>query len=314
MPFESTFETLLNDATEAARLGYDSIWMGEAHGSKGSYPSPLIPLTWIAASTKKLTLGTSVMIPPMYHPVRLAEETALLDMISGGRLILGAGLGGTRFRDDYTAYGMEPKGRASRFKEQLEIIRKLWRGETVSHNGNFYTLEGAKLAFTPTQSGGPPIWIGGRTDSGTRLAAAVGDAFLPGPSIPISGLKRFYNIYDAALKTSEKPKERPLMRETTINPTEEESRRDDQLVTEYFTKSYLKAPSVKELHDSDPTKLPANTFIRGDPGECVKRTEFYAKEFNTDHLILRFRFSGMSDENIHMKMRLFAEKVIPSFR
>ncbi|MBI4257652.1 MAG: LLM class flavin-dependent oxidoreductase, partial [Thaumarchaeota archaeon] len=256
----------------------------------------------------------SVMIPPMYHPVRLAEETALLDMLSGGRVILGAGLGGTRFRDDYSAYGMEGKGRVGRLKEQMEIIRQLWRGETVSHHGEFYTLEGAKLAFTPTQSGGPPVWIGGRTDTGARLAATVGDGFLPGPSIPISGLRRFYNIYESLVETGVEPKVRPLMREATINPTDEESKRDDQLVTEYFIKSYLKASSVKELHDPDLSKLAENTFIRGGPEECVRRTELYAREFNVDHLILRFRFSSMSDEKVHMKMRLFAEKVFPSFR
>lgn len=315
MPFESSFETLLEDAREAAALGYDSIWLGESHSSRSSYPSPLLALSWFASSVKQVKIGTSVLLLPMYHPVRLAEETALLDVMSGGRLILGVGLGGTRFREDFASYGIECKGRISRFKEQLAIMRKLWTGEAVSHSGRFYRIEGAKLAFSPVQRTGPPIWIGARTEVGTRLAAGDGDAFLPGPSIPMSALSGFYGIYDEAIKVGEPRRsgERPLMRETTISQNAEDSRKDDAVVTEYFTKSYLKAPSVRSMHDPDLGKLPANTFIRGDPESCIEYVEEYLHAFSITHMILRFRFAGMSDEKVRSKMRLFAEKVIPQF-
>jgi len=314
MPFETPFPTLLEDAREGARLGYDSVWLGENHSSPASYPSPLLPLAWFSGALERPSFGTSVLALPMYHPVRLAEEAALLDILSGGRLVLGVGLGGTKFREEYGAYGLDPKGRLPRAREQLQVMRALWSGETLQHHGQFYDLTGAHLAFPPVQRGGPPIWIGGRTAIGARFAAE-GDAFLLGPSVPIAGLRQLYPIYDeTAARRGAPPKARPLMRETTIGLTEEESHRDDAIVTEYFTRSYLKAASIRSLHDPDLGRLPENTFIRGDPGRCIDGIEFYRREFAIDHVILRFRFSGMSDEKVRMKMRLFADKIFPEFR
>src|ERR687897_2480996 len=124
------YKESLEEVTRAEELGFDSVWMEEHHSVTNHYwPSPLTVLAGYATRTTKLTLGTDILVAPFYHPVRLAEDVAMLDVMSNGRMVLGIAIGYKP--DEFALYGAALDKRGARFEEQLQIMSALWRGEHV---------------------------------------------------------------------------------------------------------------------------------------------------------------------------------------
>src|SRR5919201_5127790 len=135
------YREALEEVTRAEELGFDSVWMEEHHAVTNHYwPSPLTVLAGFATRTSRLMLGTDILVAPFYHPVRLAEDATLVDVISGGRLTLGVAIGYKP--DEFALYGAELEKRGARFEEQLAIMRGLWSGERVDFKGRYYTVTG----------------------------------------------------------------------------------------------------------------------------------------------------------------------------
>src|SRR4029434_3476258 len=135
------YKAALEEVTRAEELGFDSVWMEEHHSVTNHYwPSPLPVLAGFATRTSRMTLGTDILVPPFYHPVRLAEDAAMLDIMSGGRFVLGVAIGYKP--DEFALYGAELEKRGARFEEQLAIMNGLWTRESLSFAGTYYTVEG----------------------------------------------------------------------------------------------------------------------------------------------------------------------------
>lgn len=181
----------------AEDLGFDAAYVFEHHFTDDDYmASPMVASTAIAARTKRLRVGPDIAILPLYEPVRVAEDGAVLDLISNGRLDFGVGLG---YRPpEYAGYGLDIKRKGSRADEALEIIRRLWQGETVNFHGKHFTIAGAKLSPRPVQQPNPPIWIGGFSKAAARRAAKYGDGYI-GPSN-----RAMYEMYLEALRAAGK--------------------------------------------------------------------------------------------------------------
>jgi probable F420-dependent oxidoreductase len=140
-------------------------------------------LAFAAAVTKRLRLGIAVLLIAQRNPIDLAKALSSLDALSNGRLIVGVGLGqSTRF---YPAYGLDPEGRVSRFRENLEIMKRLWTEERVSLEGRFSRLEGVPMEPKPIQKPRPPIWFGGHVEAALRRAVELGDGYIGAGSIPM---------------------------------------------------------------------------------------------------------------------------------
>ncbi len=123
-------------------LGFDSVWMEEHHSVVNHYwPSPIPVLAGFATRTSRVVLGTDILVAPFYHPVRLAEDAAMLDMMSDGRAVLGVAIGYKP--DEFALYGADLAKRGARFEEQLAIVKALWTQDTVSFKGRYYQLEGS---------------------------------------------------------------------------------------------------------------------------------------------------------------------------
>ena len=162
-------------------LGYECLAVGE-HFMRGNPPGPshaALPLLGVAAgATEKIGLLSSVLLAPFYHPTVLAKMTATLDVASGGRLMLGVGVGG-EFPVEFEAAGLNVRQRGSRTNECLEVMRRLWTEEHVSYQGRHFQLNDVTLNPPPTQKPHPPIWVAGRRDAAMRRAARYGDGWLP---------------------------------------------------------------------------------------------------------------------------------------
>ena len=141
-------------------------------------------LTYAAAITRRLRLGVAVLLITQRDPINLAKSLSSLDVLSRGRLIVGVGLGGnTRF---YPAYGISPESRVARFRENLEITKRLWTEDNVMLAGRFSSLEGIAMEPKPVQKPHPPIWFGGHAEAALRRAVELGNGYIGAGSIPMA--------------------------------------------------------------------------------------------------------------------------------
>jgi hypothetical protein len=175
-PFPDLYAETLEFIAWTESLGFGNCWFAEHHGIDDGYlPSPLMMGAAVAAKTGNMRIGTGVGLLPHYHPVRFAEDTAVLDNISNGRLELCMGIGYLKFECE--AYGIESKTRGKRSDEVLEIVRRLWEGETVTYKGEFYDIRKARIFPLPVQRPGIPMFIGAVAPPGLKRAARLGDGY-----------------------------------------------------------------------------------------------------------------------------------------
>jgi len=313
------FEASLAEAVRAEELGFDSVWMEEHHSVTDHYwPSPLQVLAGFATRTSRIRLGTDILVAPFYHPVRLAEDVALLDIMSGGRFTLGIAIGYKP--DEFALYGAEPARRGARFEEQLAIVRGLWTQERLTFTGAYYTLEG-RLEPRPLTKPHPPVWIGGWGDLTLKRAATLADNWIPGPTAELprllAGKQRFLDNRAAAGRT-EAIREWPLTRDVIIADTD---RRARELAERHIMAAYRKEyaggwrhPFIDAAIATDLDKLMADRFIIGGPDECVAQIRRFVDAYGMTHLICRTFFPGMPHAHILRELELLARNVMPAFQ
>ena len=160
------------------RSGYDSLWVGDHVAFAVPILDPLLQLAQAAVVSRRLTFGTSVYLLPLRHATPVAKQVSTLDHLTEGRLIFGVGVGG-EFPKEYAACGVPLNERGARLTEGMTLLRRLWSGETISHDGRYYGSF-ADVAMRPParQGGGPPIWCGGRSAGALRRTARLADGWL----------------------------------------------------------------------------------------------------------------------------------------
>ena len=165
-------------ARTAEEVGFDSLWAGD----HVSFHHPLLDLTvalaTFAAVTDRIAVGAGVLLLPLRAPALVARELASIDYLSGGRVILGIGVGGESPKD-FEAVGVPLRERGARTDEAMVALRRLFAGAPASLDGRFSTFEEISIEPAPTRPGGPPLWVGGRSDAAIRRAATLGDGWLP---------------------------------------------------------------------------------------------------------------------------------------
>ena len=188
-------ELLLPVAEAAERLGYDSVWATDhalmSHARKSEYPygrsgteiamtpgmgwlEPLATLSFVAARTERVRLGTSVLVLPYRNPLLVASQAATLHLLSGDRLVLGVGAGW--MREEFEALGLDPAERGARTDEGMQVMRTLWRDDPASFEGRFFAFRDVVLGVPPRDSE-PPLWVGGNTRPALRRALRHGDGW-----------------------------------------------------------------------------------------------------------------------------------------
>jgi len=174
-------EKVAHQARWMEELGYEYFAAGE-HFMRGDPPGPThasLPILGVAAgATDKLKLVSSILLVPFYQPLVLARMTASLDSASGGRLIVGVGVGG-EYPAEFEAAGLKVNQRGRRTDECLDILRQLWTGEPVTYEGRHFKVQKAAINPPPTQKPGPPVWVSGRRDAAMVRAAKFGDGWMP---------------------------------------------------------------------------------------------------------------------------------------
>jgi probable F420-dependent oxidoreductase len=196
---------LLAMAERAEAVGFDSVWIGDSITARPRH-EPLTLMAAIAARTRRVRLGTGVLLPALRPPVVLAHVVGTLDRIAEGRVILGVGIAADTpaIRREFSAVGVPFERRVGRFLETLEICRALWSRDHVSFKGTHFTLEDVTMEPKPPRAGGPPIWIGGSGPTALREAARFDAWFPTGPSVEFFA-EQFPRIQSAARAAGRSP-------------------------------------------------------------------------------------------------------------
>ena len=313
------FEETLMECERAEALGFDSVWLGEHHNSSFFYPTPLIGLAAIASRTNRLRLGTGVLLLPLYHPVAVAEEGAMVDIISGGRLIMGVGAGYAP--EEFAAFGLSSKERGSRLEEGASLLHRLWTEQKVTHKGRHYQVKNVTVAPRPLQQPRPPLWFGGWAELAIRRAARLGDAWLGGPSAKLDELATCVRWYRKAEKSAGRvvpSSEVALIRYVFVA----DSLKSAHAVAggpfvQFFEDTYFRLPHPVVKRPQGPIdiqQLAKDRIILGDPASCIEQIERFRKVLGITHLICRISSPGIPRDAALASLNLFTREVMPALK
>ena len=306
-------EDLVAQVQAMDALGYDCAIIGERHQRKDGFVEPLTTATWLLAKTSRLRIGTGGFIVALHDPYRLAEQTANLDRLSGGRFVCGVVLG--YFAGDFDPLRVPLKERVGRFSEGLEIMRRLWTGERVTYRGRYYTLDDVFISPTPLQQSGPPIWVGAKVEAAIRRAAALGDGWFPSANDDLATLRSKIAIYREALRAGGKADgEIILMRDGFVAESLQEARRIAEqpmlgLFNEYHAWKAA-SPDSDRYDASFEGAIPK--LLLGSPQQVVDQIGPYA-EAGVTTILLRCTYPGLPQVEAMRCIERFGRDVIPLF-
>ncbi len=318
------YPEFLEEALLGEELGFDSVWLEEHHGVKDHYwPSPMVALAGVATRTSRIMLGTDVIVLPFYHPVRVAEDTAMLDIMSNGRFILGAAIGYKP--DEFELLQVPLKLRGARYEEALQLITSLWTQEEVHFEGKYYQVRGLKIEPRPLSKPRPALWLGGWGELSLARAARLGDAWVPGPTADLAKLldcQRTYHQNLRELEINPQSLPAPLTREVVIAESDERAREmaEKHLLINYrdeygggkWKHPFIGTDEAAAVDQFD--EISHERFLVGSPDTVIEQLQHFVEAFAPDHLICRLYFPGMPHEFIMEELRLLAREVIPAFR
>jgi probable F420-dependent oxidoreductase len=314
---QDEFEKSVQQAELAERLGYDSISIAEHHNAIGYVPLPLMALAAIATRTRRLLLGSNIVILPLYHPVQIAEQAAMVQFISRGRLLFGVGLG--YLPDEFASMSVPFDERAGRMAESLSVLKRLWTEEDVSFDGKYYHFEHATVRPRLDGVGLPPVLVGGWVEAAIRRAARLADGWIPGPTVNVDILRKCYEIFRDELRRQGKPLDVEYLaaRELFCASTRERAIEvGGRPMYQFYKDTYLQWPhpylreAERQMSYED---LARDRFIIGTPGDCAQAVA-NLREIGITHLTFRMQPPGVGWDDAVASMKLFMEQVVPQFR
>lgn len=306
---------LIESAVLAEDLGYSSVGVSEHHGPEVAVPHPLVALAAVAARTERIQVMSHLVLLPLHHPVLVAEQAAMVQAISKGRLIAGVGLG--YVRDDFLSYGVDFSQRAARMEEALPLLRRLWEEDEVEHYGRFYGLSGTRVRQYLEGFGRPALWGGGWAEKAIRRLARVADAWVAGPMADFATVGRCAaTFHSAAAERGFEPQELSVSREVFCAPTRREAEEvGGARLFDRYRSTYLRwgHPCLGEAEQRmSYAELADDRFIIGTPDDCVKSIR-RLEAIGVTRISFRLSSPGIAAEAAHSSASLFAREVMPVF-
>jgi alkanesulfonate monooxygenase SsuD/methylene tetrahydromethanopterin reductase-like flavin-dependent oxidoreductase (luciferase family) len=328
----AVYDSALEQMLAAEGLGYSSAWIAEHHfNDYGLCPVPPVLASFVAARTTTLRLGMGVSLLPLHHPVDLAEQLAVLDVVSGGRLEVGIGRGGTL--QDYQTFQSDREDSRARVEEGIALMRQCWSGAPFDFQGRFHSAQGLHVRPRPTQRPHPPLYIAANSEDSVRSAALLG---LPTQSsffVPVDELRRRHLVFrEAAAAAGRSAAEIEAlehrswgMRVVHVAPDRREalaatepafmgyqrkmaSLRTDATggsVPNSFDRSLLRLRSFQSYLDD-------GWAIVGTPGEVREGLQAYLHATGYQRVLLLMALPGLDTRHALRSMRLFASDVAPA--
>lgn len=326
-PHSELYQEMLDLAQVGEENNFDCVWVTEHHFAPGGYmPSVTSSMSAIASVTDDINIGSNIALGPQYkQPVRLAEDLAVIDNISEGRLKFGVGNG---YRvEEFENFDVPLDQRALRLRNLIQILRKAWSEEELSHDAHealqcgygCFSFDGATVTPAPYQDDGPPIIVGGFAPPAIKRAGHMGDGYTIGSLVGLEEAKGAVDIYwDAVEEAGKDPDEQELV---VWNFAFLHDEKDvDDIVEEGW--EYTKDQYGEWYHNAgmieNPTDLHAGfdevSMFYNSTEEMVEAIEEYQEEFGEDmHFIFQSMLPGVDYEDLKRNIELFGQEVIPEF-
>jgi luciferase family oxidoreductase group 1 len=320
----------------AEDLGFDSVWASEHHFSEyGFCASPALTLAAVAPQTRSIRLGTGVTVLPFNHPVRIAEEIALLDLISDGRVDFGVGRGFQPI--EYRGFHVDQSQSHEIFDEALDIVLQAWAEQRVDYPGKHFRFEVEHVTPRPLQKPHPPVWVAAVSGDSFGAAGKRGFNLLCAPTFGFYGAAatRMIKRYRDGLRLAPNPtvpRDIGVLCMVFCGETEEQARRDftgPVLWTYRTLAKYIAPPPGQHVAPSyeiyeqlrsicasinwDELKE-AGAVVCGDPDSCIAQIAALKERFGATQLLCWTRMGGLEGPKVTHSMELMSKHVIPHFK
>ena len=327
VPWESLYSSHLDLIADSEAMGYDDAWLTEHHFVDDGYSPSLLPIAAaIATRTTRIRIGTFLVLLPLHNPVRIAEDTATVDLISNGRFELGVGLGYRR--EEFSDQGISHTERGARLQEGIAIIQRLLSGEAVTHNGKFSQLKNIQIVPPALQRPHPPLWLGAIAPKAIERAAKMGFHF------QAVGSSMLDKIYDDALRAAGRnPVDFNIaqLRAVYVAPSREQAWELAAKPLHYMASCYAKwfaeandkpgddqavggIASVEEMIKQQHFSFFGEDAIVGTPKDACEMIADYVTRGRVTHLVTAQALPGLAPHHIRASMSLFAKEVAPRFK
>jgi alkanesulfonate monooxygenase SsuD/methylene tetrahydromethanopterin reductase-like flavin-dependent oxidoreductase (luciferase family) len=317
-------DQLIEEGMLAEQAGFEGVFVPERHmRTETMFPNPLLLLAALAVKTTRVRLGTYALIPSYgWNPMHLAESTALIDQMSGGRLTLVVAMG--VLEDSWRMFGVDGAHRLSMFTEAVDVIKRAWTSrEPFSFHGKRFEFDNVMLTQKPYQQDPhPTLWGGGQVEAAIKRAGTYASGWCGDPfPLHMDTWNRQTDLFreEARAHGVADPKV-ILMRDGFVADTREEAEAiyGEAFVAEmhyYFDLGILTHhdPTIQSRDDVTIDKL-RQSLVIGSPDDCIAALERYRDEYRADYVVMRFRIPlGPSAEATKRCIRMFGETVLPHF-
>ncbi|HYC49431.1 MAG TPA: LLM class flavin-dependent oxidoreductase [Burkholderiales bacterium] len=322
---EEIYARGVEQAQAAEALGFRNVWLGEHHFSTYGYLSrPLQLATYIAAKTTRLRIGTAVIVVPLHHPLLIAEEVAMLDILSNGRADVGLGRGYQRY--EFERLGLQLDSGGQRWEESLDILMKAFEGKTFSYDGKLFQIPETTIYPKPVQTPHPPIWVTAQSQYSIEAAAKRGLNVLTGGfGVPVERLAEFGGFFNKVVEASKHPKSPLVGVQRAVYVTKDaadareaaEQARWNMRVTLSLRNNYERVDNGHAIPvpgKSEPTidELLDRYLVVGTPDTCIRQIKRVQELVGISHFNCSFWFGDMDQARVLRSMELFSREVMPA--
>jgi len=322
---ERRFAEHIEQVRLARQVGFDGIAIGNhlSYGSTAWFP-PLETLMRLVPEAEGMSLASCMLVLPLYHPLHVAQQAALLDAASGGRFILGVAPGWQE--DEFKILGLDHGKRIGRYLEAVTLIQRLFTEDQVDFAGKHFQAKGLTLALQPVQKPRPPMWYGGSVTKAVERAAkladtSLGDSWVASSHLVTSVITEQAAVFRETLASlgKEMPKEFPLLRNIVVAPDKETAIREAGPYIEASYRVFGQWGLFTDVVGSgkrqlDFEELIAGRVIIGSPEECADELIGLARETGCTRIISRIQWLGMDQKIVLRTIELLGERVLPALR
>jgi probable F420-dependent oxidoreductase len=309
---------VIEQAVAADSLGFNAALTTEHKYSQEYFGAPL-PLSYaIAARTERVQVGTSIAIAPLYNPIELAQDAAILDQLSGGRLFLGLGAG--YLPEDFETVGLRFEDRAQRFDEAVRIVRQAWTEDRFSFHDKVHAFDDVSVIPKPRQQPSPPIHLGAWTPGGLRRAGRLGDGWITNALMSVDTMRSMAEVYRAAAEEHGRAHRATAIRFCWTAPTRAQAEKDFGAAAVAMTRTLWEygaitdMPGIGSASEITLDQLVSDRFVIGTPDECAESLTRFRDEAGVDDFLLIFRYpDGPEQSKVLAAMELFGTEVAPRF-
>lgn len=321
-PADDSMPAQLNNLAQQVKRakanGFVSLWAAQHFLTKPLQMLQPIPLlARLLAEAEGMMVGPNILVLPLLNPVAVAEESLTMDLLSGGRYVLGIGLG---YREEeYGAFNVKRSERVGRMVEAIEVIKRLWTEPVVTHQGQYYNVPNMGLGMRPLRPGGPPIWIAASTDLAIERAARMGEAWLITFYPSISLLKDQMKVYRKALKDAGKPEpeDMPILKECYVGTSHKTALDECRGPLQVKYNAYASWGQDKFLPENERFDQPFEEFVKdrfliGDAAFVRDEIQRYYEELGVNHFILRVHWPGLEQDKVLRTIDLLGQHIVPA--